>query len=439
MQITLSFSHRFSPPTFDQFRPTDFKSHNSPATQSRPIRHSSFPASFQGGHDGDEGHLDGASNTDFGFKPFGKSHSYTTFEAPKVNSNVFIDHSDDELNRPARASLPFPRPPPSGSAPSFEPSRDNFLPQKIQESIDGHFKNRQSFSSSDSKHRPPTPSYPSSQDNVDVYDYLEEEIDHLNNLGDSFKFDKSRGLGRPPSHNNAVDDINGSPDYTYQPPPEYEYSPEAVGNNGEVEPPFEYRDRGRHQDERYDRENREESGKYDVRNYRQPIKPMKYEQEEPLEVNHYGDSYGTVKTFKGGYDSDSDAKLGIQRQFRPTFDQDQDEPEIYIEGEPVHDYNRDGYYVPKERSHQAMEQSYQDDMEEEPESEEQGGENAWREAPHHYYRSEDGQEDQREEVSNPPQRPRRHGHQKSMKKRPMKEDFARASSRQQPFWTPLKY
>ena len=436
-----SSESRFSPPTFEQFRPTDFKSHTAapPPSQSRPIRHSSFPAAFQGGHD--EGHL-GASNKspDFGFKPFGKSHSYTTFEAPKLNSNVFIDHSDkDEVNRPVRASPPFSRP----QAPSS--SQDNFLPQEIQANIEGHFKNRQSFPIAgaagdlrNNQPRPPTPSYPSS-DNVDVYDYLEEEIDHLNNLGESFKFEKSRG-GPPPSHHNAADDINGSPDYTYQ-PPDYEYSPEA--NQGSHEP-FEYRDRGRHQDERYDRENREESGKYDVRNYREPIQPMKYEREEPLEVNHFGDSYGTVKTFKGGYDSEEDAARGIQRHFKPTFDQD-DEPEIYIEGEPVHDYNPQGYYVPKERSHQAMEQTYQEDMEEEPESE-RDDDQVWRGSPSHYYPSEDEREaeerdqDEERQVSHQPSRPRRRHHKSLMpKKRPVKEDFARASSRLQSFWAPLNY
>ena len=451
-----SSESRFSPPTFEQFRPTDFKSHNappSPPSQSRPIRHTSFPASFQDGHD--EGHL-GASNKspDFGFKPFGsgngKSHSYTTFEAPKVNSNVFIDHSDeDEVNRPVRASPPFSRPQaPSSSSPSFQPTQGNFLPQEIQANIEGHFKNRQSFSApSDVRNnqpRPPIPSYPSS-DNVDVYDYLEEEIDHLNNLGDSFKFEKSRG-GPPPSHNNAVDDINGSPDYNY-PSPDYEYNnPEASPASQGSHEPFEYRDRGRHQDERYDRENREESGKYDVRNYREPIQPMKYERDEPLEVNHYGDSFGSVKTFKGGYDSEEDAARGIQRHFKPTYDQD-DEPEIYIEGEPLHDYNRDGYYVPKERSHQAMEQTYQEDMDEEPETENpyrEGDEEGWRGPSQQYYgnpsENEREAEGRDQDQENPPQRPRRRHHKSlMMKQRPMKEDFARASSRLQSFWTPLNY
>ena len=54
--------------------------------------------------------------------------------------------------------------------------------------------------------------------------------------------------------------------YSYSLPTQYEYTTEEA-----EEPPFEYRGRGRHHDERYDHENREESGKHDVRNYRTPI------------------------------------------------------------------------------------------------------------------------------------------------------------------------
>ena len=62
-----------------------------------------------------------------------------------------------------------------------------------------------------------------------------------------------------------------------------------------------------------------------------------------MEITHYGDSYGGVQTFKGGYDSEEDAKRGIQR----NFEQEEPAEELYIEDrEPLDDYNGDGYYMP---------------------------------------------------------------------------------------------
>lgn len=196
-------STRFSPPTFDQFRPVDFKANQG---QSRPIRHTSFPASsFLGDDDGHLGALPEPSATsDFGLKPFGKagkgqsssSHSYTTFEAPKVNSNVFIDHRQEEIKRPARASPPSSFQPPR----PLRPNNVNFLPSHQNQ------KNHPFSTLQQQQHSHPD----DNDDNVDVYDYLEGEIDHLNlNLGFSSK-------KRPYKQNQnsaAADDINGSPDY----------------------------------------------------------------------------------------------------------------------------------------------------------------------------------------------------------------------------------
>ena len=431
-----SSGNRFSPPTFDQFRPVDFGI-EAPPSQSipRPIRHTSFPASssaiFRGSHD--EGHLgaiESEESPDFSLKPFGQSHSYTTFEAPKVNSNVFIDHAREEVKRPARASPPFPRPPATPAAASFQPSNVNFLPQKIQKNINDHFTGRPQQSSPP----PSSLSYAGHQeDNVDVYDYLEDEIDHLNNLGERFQFEKKRQQASlpGPSQPNAIDDINGSPDYnTYHRPNHYQFTPpEAVDPE-----PFEYRDRGRHHDERYDRENREESGKYNVQNYRRPIEAIKYEKEDPVEINHYGDSFGGVQTFKGGYDSEEDAKRGIQRNFnRPDL------ADIYIEEEPLDDYNREGYYVPQERAHHQQRAPEEEDDEAESEEESQ---DVWRPKQYRYEShprdNEEEEEEGEEDYATPPRR--RHPHrrpQSSMRKRPMKEDFAEASSHPQPFWTSL--
>merc|ERR1711860_369954 len=70
---------------------------------------------------------------------------------------------------------------------------------------------------------------------------------------------------------------------------------------------------------------------------------IRYESEDPVEITHYGDSYGGVQTFKGGYDSEEDAKRGIQR----NFEQEEPAEELYIEDrEPLDDYNGDGYYMP---------------------------------------------------------------------------------------------
>ena len=37
---------------------------------------------------------------------------------------------------------------------------------------------------------------------------------------------------------------------------------------------------------------------------------------EPMKIENYGDSYGNVETYKGGYDSEQDTKKGIVR-FHP--------------------------------------------------------------------------------------------------------------------------
>ena len=416
---------RFTPPTFDKFRPADFTSISS---QSRPIRHTSFPASSFSAGDDDDGHLGApeSASSNFGLKPFGNgkgqigsSHSYTTFEAPKVNSNVFIDHRQEEIKRPARASAPSFQPP----RPQLRPN--NFLPShQVQKNYP--------FTTLQKHH------HDDDSDNVDVYDYLEGEIDLLNGLNLGFENGQKQ---EKQNLNSAVDDINGSPDYnSYSLPTRYEYT-EADPE----EAPFEFRGRGRHHDERYDRENREESGKRDVRNYRTPIEPIRYEAEDPVEITHFGDSYGGVQTFKGGYDSEEDAKRGIQR----NFDQEQpSEQEIYqIEGEPLEDYNRDGYYVPLQDRRRSR--PYHPELEEDSEEEE------WRSSPEYYNPDQrpemiepEDDEEEEDEMENPRRNlghlRRNRGHRygpringASMNKRnrqPTKEGFDQSSSQHQPFW-----
>ena len=93
----------------------------------------------------------------------------------------------------------------------------------------------------------------------------------------------------------------------------------------DYEPTQPYRkDRGQVGDESFDRENKEENGMYQVKNYHQPLRGMKYEAEEPMDIQDYGNDYAGLETFQGGYD--------------------------FIEDEPMEDYNREGYYVPRERT-----------------------------------------------------------------------------------------
>ena len=80
----------------------------------------------------------------------------------------------------------------------------------------------------------------------------------------------------------------------------------------------------------------------------------------PIKVETYGDSYGGVQTYSGGYDSQQDAKNGIVRY----YPYDQKSPNSASDttpyqlrnshignnnNEPYEDYNEEGYYVPKEK------------------------------------------------------------------------------------------
>ena len=89
------------------------------------------------------------------------------------------------------------------------------------------------------------------------------------------------------------------------------------------------------------------------------VQVKKYENKEPIKVETYGDSYGGVQTYSGGYDSQQDTKNGIVR-YHPY---DQKSPNaatsttpyqlrnVQIENEPYEDYNEEGYYVPKEKKY----------------------------------------------------------------------------------------
>lgn len=311
---------RFNQPDFGQFRPTDF---NQPE-QSRPIRHTSYPATHSPQKPDDAFIRAKNQNTrpsfHAGFHPT-KSHSYTSFEAPKLSSGFFIDHNNSpaqqEYNRPQRTPVSLP------ASPS---SRLNFLPKQIKQTINHNFKGQSAL--------------PKQQDLGQLqeieYDYDDEGANGINDeyqFADNYQpssaahqtFERSQFPQAP-----TVDDIDGNPDYAY-------------GNQ-----PYPYnRDRGQATDESYDRINKEENEEYEVKNYRIPIRDMAYERQEPEEVKSYGDSYGGVDTYSGGYDSEEDARRGIVRhhsKYQLPVARD-----IYVEDEPVQDYNNDGYYVPRER------------------------------------------------------------------------------------------
>ena len=165
----------------------------------RPIRHTSYPASAYQQQPAVEEIAFQKHHNDF--KPFsssgskGKSHSYSTFEAPKLASNVAIDHSDiSTFERPSRSPL----------------ASYGGLP--------------------------------------DAYEY--------SSVADDFE-DKAYHPAK-----NYADDINGAPDYSYKPPnADYDYSDYYVGES---------------EDEVFDRVNQEEMGKYEMNNFRQPIKTKEY-------------------------------------------------------------------------------------------------------------------------------------------------------------------
>lgn len=289
---------RFSPPHHSSFpKSTEFN---------RPLRHvTSFPASYQQGHNAAD-HFSPSSETaadkEDDFKPsslgsFGKSHSYTTFEAPKLNSNVFIDHGGDqeEFKRPSRSPVSAYRP---------EPPPRNF----------GSFSPPNSLKREPSRPEPPK---------YDTFDYGEYDTRPFQDY-------------EPPQDSRSDEypeesDSRGNNDYGI-----YDYS----------EPSPYYQDRGQIGDESYDRVNKEEKGNYEVRNYREPVRHIKYDRKDPIETKHYGNDYGGVETYRGGYDSEDDAKRGIVRYHPMQYAQ----KDIYVEDEPVEDYNKDGYYVPRERN-----------------------------------------------------------------------------------------
>ena len=79
-------------------------------------------------------------------------------------------------------------------------------------------------------------------------------------------------------------------------------------------------------------------------------------------MEKYGNAYGGVETFKGGYDSESDNEQGIVR-YHPYHSSGRTPPSPYernieVEDEPLEDYNREGYYVPKEKNYYENQHEY---------------------------------------------------------------------------------
>ena len=75
---------------------------------------------------------------------------------------------------------------------------------------------------------------------------------------------------------------------------------------------------------------------------------LNYEMEEPMDVQDYGNDYAGLETYQGGFDSEEDAKRGIVRSY-PHQHPNEVPDRLYIEDEPIDDYNQEGYYVPRER------------------------------------------------------------------------------------------
>lgn len=254
----------------------------------RPLRHiTSYPGTFEAPElsihtTGDETDFTHENDDNFDYKPSfqdfgGKSHSYSTFEAPQMNNNVFIDHSI------ARAKEPSP----PAQRPQFLPSRP--IPEN-------------GFQPIAKKDNMPYEHFPDAP-----YNYAEPDTLY-------------RSVPSSPAYD----------DYDYEPTQPYR------------------KDRGQIGDESFDRENKEENGMYQVKNYHQPLRGLKYEAEEPMDIQDYGNDYAGLETFQGGYDSEDDAKRGIVRSYHQGPNEAPDR--LFIEDEPMEDYNREGYYVPRERT-----------------------------------------------------------------------------------------
>ena len=263
----------------------------------RPLRHiTSYPGTFEAPElsihtTGDETDFTHENDDNFNFNPSfqgfgGKSHSYSTFEAPQVANNVFIDHSIVK------------EPSPPAQRPQFLPSRpspeNGFQPIAKKDNMPY-------------EHFPDAP-----------YNYAE-----------------------PDSLYRSVPSSPAYDDYDYEPTQPYR------------------KDRGQIGDESFDRENKEENGMYEVKNYHQPLRGMKYEAEEPMDIQDYGNDYAGLETFQGGYDSEDDAKRGIVRSYHHGPNEAPDR--LFIEDEPMEDYNREGYYVPRERTQGANKNREGDD------------------------------------------------------------------------------
>lgn len=160
------------------------------------------------------------------------------------------------------------------------------------------------------------------------------------------------------NHPNVAEDVPSGPrDYSYK---SHSSRPEFPGRYGGDARPYEYRDEGHENNENFEIVDEEDQGRFNVKGYRQPIEVKKYENKEPIKVETYGDSYGGVQTYSGGYDSQQDAKNGIVRY----YPYDQKSPNSASDttpyqlrnshignnnNEPYEDYNEEGYYVPKEK------------------------------------------------------------------------------------------
>ena len=209
----------------------------------RPNRHiTSYPAEFQAPQLLPSG-LHANDDDDFDFKPAaatfqsgfgGKSHSYTTFQAPKVANNVFIDHSGGGGGE-AEGIV--------GVVGSVRPSQENAFQHISKKDI-------------------VPPSFPDAP-----YEFTEAD--------------------------DTLDYFDYEPSY-----------PPYLQNRGQID------------DERFDRQNKEENGLYEINNYHQPIRGQAYDIEEPLEIQQYETDYGGLETFRGGYDSENDADRGIVRSYR---------------------------------------------------------------------------------------------------------------------------
>ncbi len=290
-----------------------------------------------------------SSSSGFDSIPYSPSHegpsqSYTSFQAPKLNNKFYVNHDETEYsNRNTNddyniySAQPPSRPQPPPTSNDFSSSFPNQIKHQIKNTFESNGRGRKesNFVEHDTYLKP--------EEGLYEYVDVDEERDA------AFRPPPPSPTGvvdykksyRPSQvrDNYEIDDIDGNPDSgssERRPPPGY-----GLGDD------YENRGRGGITDEKFDLVNHDEAERYDVKSYRTPLKGGQYEHEEPVVVETYGDSYGGMETFSGGYDSEDDSR---RPQYFRSGDNDGNgyirghSRDIRVDREPVEEYREDGGY-----------------------------------------------------------------------------------------------